>query len=507
MESPQWTAWAAAMLCGVLTHGFALVTVLHNNDDIGQQPYGYGTGISSGRWLLTILGDFVQDNGFGYNLPLVNGLLFLFLIAVTAAVAVSALQVQKRSSAALMGMLFVVFPSVAGTMLFRYTVVYYGVSLLLAVLAVWLLERYRYGLFPAAVCMALSMGIYQAYIPLTIAILVLLIIRRILRETCSFRAAIWQGIYYCAALLAGLALYYLALKFFLLFYGTELSDYNGVNAMGKLSLSALPGLLKEALYAPVMLPLKDYCGLAGMRWIRIAYVGIYGISALVALSILFCRVKKVKMFLLTGVLAVLMLVAVNFIVIMCPDGYIYTLMVYPFVLLGCVPAVFWECVEEEDWIRSWAGGIVEKMIAALLCLLIFCYGYCVNVNYTASYYANRQTENYLNSIVVQVRMTEGFDADKEWAFLGKIKDPLLRTPWQYEVSIGGNEAAYVLLNRETRPVWVWHYYGYLIPFVSDEKAEQLWRSEVVHQMPCWPAAGSIKNIGDTMVVKFQGYDA
>lgn len=56
-------------------------------------------------------------------------------------------------------------------------------------------------------------------------------------------------------------------------------------------------------------------------------------------------------------------------------------------------------------------------------------------------------------------------------------------------------------------MWVWHYYGYLIPFVSDEKAEQLWHSEEVHQMPCWPAAGSIKNIGDTMVVKFQEYDA
>ena len=506
-KRPEWAAWAAAMCCGVITHGFGLVTILHNNDDIGQQPFGYGTGITSGRWLLQILGDFVQDNGFGYNLPLVNGLLFLFLIAVTAAVAVSALQIQKRGSAALMGMLFAVFPAVTGTMFFRYTVVYYGVSLLLAVLAVWLLERNRRGLLPAAVCMALSMGIYQAYIPLTIAMLVLLMIRRILKENCNFRAAVLQGVYYCAALLAGLVLYYLALKGFLLLYGTQLSDYNGVNAMGKLSLATLPGLLKEALYFPVMLPLEDYCGLAGMRWVKIAYAGIYGISAVVAAYILLRRVKKPEMILLTGLLAVLLLVAVNFIVIMCPDGYIYTLMVYPFVLLGCVPLVLWECVGEEDGIRNWAGGAAGKLIVALLCLLIFCYSYDANVNYTASYYANRQTENYLNSIVVQVRMTDGFDTEKEWAFLGNIQDPLLRTPWQYEVSNGGNEAAYVLINRETRPVWIWHYYGYLIPFASEEKTEQLWSSDEVRQMPCWPNAGSIRSIGDTMVVKFQEYGA
>lgn len=504
-KRPEWSAWLAAMCCGIMTHGFALVTILHNNDDIAQQPYGYGTGISSGRWLLSVLGDFLRENGFDYNLPLVNGLLFLLLVAVSAAVAVLALRVKRRSSAALMGMLFAVFPSVAGTMFFRYTVVYYGISLVLAVLAVWVLENCRYGLPLCAVCMALSMGIYQAYVPLTIAMLVLLMIRRILEERSGFWEMVRRGLYYCGALLAGLAVYYLALKGCLLLYAEELSDYNGMNSMGQLSLSALPGLLKEALYSPLMLPLKNYCALADMRWIRIAYAGIYAVSGLLAAYLLLRYVKKPLMILMTGVLAVLLLVAVNFIVIMCPDGWIYTIMVYPFVLLGCIPLVLWECVEQQDPIRTLAGGAVGKLIAVLLGILIFCYGYDTNVNYTASYYANRQTENYMNSLVIQVRMTEGFDSEKEWAFLGQIQDPLLRTPWQYEVYFGGNEPSYMLINRESRSYWIWHYLGYSIPFASEEKTQQLWAGEEVAQMPCWPDAGSIKAIGDTMVVKFQEY--
>ena len=505
IRRPEWTACLASLCCGVITHGFALVTMLHNNDDISQQPYGYGTGITSGRWLLTVLGDFLRDNGFGHNLPLVNGLMFLCLIALSAAVVVSALGIRSRCSAVLVGMLFVVFPSVAGTMFFRYTAAYYGVSLLLAVLAVWVLERCRYGLLLSAVCMALSMGIYQAYIPCTIALYILLLIRKILEEACGFRELVLRGLYYCASLIAGLLLYYVVLKCCLLLYNTQLSGYNGVDSMGKLSVSALPGLLKEALYSPLMLPLKNYCALADMRWIRIAYAGIYAVSLLIAGYLLLRRVKKPVMILMAGVLAVLFLVAVNFIIIMCPDGWIYTIMVYPFVLLGCLPLVLWECTASADPIRSWGRGAVGKTVAALVCILIFCYGYDTNVNYTASYYANRQTENYLNSIVVQVRMTDGFDTKKEWAFLGNIDDPLLRTPWEYEAFFGGNDPLHGLINRPSRSDWFWHYCGYTIPYASAEKIQQLWSSEEVAQMPCWPDSGSIKIVGDTVVIKFQEY--
>lgn len=69
-------AFLSAMICGSLTHLFALVNVMSNLDDIAQQPYGYGTGISSGRWLLSLLGDFLGKLGWSYNLPFVNGLLF-----------------------------------------------------------------------------------------------------------------------------------------------------------------------------------------------------------------------------------------------------------------------------------------------------------------------------------------------------------------------------------------------------------------------------------------------
>ena len=135
---PPHLAAAAAFGSGLLVHLFGLVNVLHNYDDIAQQPRGYGTGVTSGRWLLSIMGDFCDAIGGNFNLPTVNGLLFLLLIAVSAGLLVSVFRIRNRASAALMGVLFAVFPSAFSTLAFRYTAVYYGVAILLSVSALFL---------------------------------------------------------------------------------------------------------------------------------------------------------------------------------------------------------------------------------------------------------------------------------------------------------------------------------------------------------------------------------
>ena len=120
-QTPEGIAAMAAMGVGSLVHLFGLVNVLHNYDDIAQQPKGYGTGISSGRWLLSLLGDSAEWLGGNYNLPVVNGLLFLALIAISAGILVSVFGIQNRTMAALSGMLLAVFPTAFSTLAFRYT--------------------------------------------------------------------------------------------------------------------------------------------------------------------------------------------------------------------------------------------------------------------------------------------------------------------------------------------------------------------------------------------------
>ncbi|MDO5153466.1 MAG: glucosyltransferase domain-containing protein [Eubacteriales bacterium] len=492
----------SAATCGILTHFYGLVNTIHGCDDIAQQPYGYGTGITSGRWFLTGLGDFVGFWGGNYNLPFVNGVLFILIVAISAGFLVSALKIQKKSSCILIGILFVVFPSATSTLYFRYTSVYYGIGLLLAVIAAWVLEKGHSGMLLSALCLAFSLGLYQAYAPMTIGIFVLQLLR-LTMDGKQIKELIYSVLSMCASLILGLLLYFLFLKIFLWLYNTSLSDYQGIDSMGKIVWADLPKLIKEAAYSVCMFPVKDYCGLAGMRLIKLSYLLLNGVSVF-SICYIIWKLRKIGTSVIVLLLCAIFPIAVNFIVIMCPDSWIYTLMVYSFVLIPCVPFVVAECIPFSKTMTK-CNRMLTKFTALLVSTIIFCYSYEANISYTSMFYANRQVENYLNSIVVQVRMTEGFDKEKEWAFIGDVEDPMLRSYWQYENRYGGNEDAQSLLNRYSRYEWLRNYIGYSPPLADEKTLLYLCQREEIQAMPCWPDEGSIKVIDNWVVIKFQDH--
>lgn len=507
-KTPEAAAVVSAFAYGLLTHSFALNNILHNHDNIASQPGGYGAGVALGRWLLELLGLFFEKIGLNYNLSVINGLLYIVLIAVSAGFLVSVLRIRKRKSAALIGMLLVAFPTVTATMIYRYTAPFYGVSLLCAVLAVWVFPRRKYGFAASVLLITLSMGIYQAYIPLTIGLFVLVLLRQALEDGAEVKKLILCGLSDCAALILGLVLYFVGQNACQNIFDVALTEYQGVSSMGNLTLSQLPSLIWQAFYTVCALPLQDFCGVANRALMRLAYLFLGILSVAMAVYIL---VRKKKGFLLSAavcLLGILFPIAVGFIMVMCPDGWVYSLMVHSFALLGCAPLVLLECLPETEmdiWQRG--GAVLKKGVGLLTALLVVYYGYYANVNYTALHFANRQIENYLNSVVIQVRMTEGFTPDKEWAMIGDIDDPLFGSPWEEDAFYGGLGFTEYLLNQYSRNDWIENYIGYEIPVADAEEISRLNSLEQVQNMPCWPSEGSVQVIGDTVVIKFQNLDS
>lgn len=494
-KSPEGIAFISALAAGLVTHMFALVNVLHNFDDIASQPGGYGMGVPLGRWLLEIVGQGLERIGLNYNLPFFNGIAYLLLLSVAAGFLVSTLQLKRSSSAALVGMLFTVFPTVSATLFYRFTAPLYGVGVLLVVLSVWVLRRYRFGLALSVLCLGCAMGIYQAYAPITIGLFVLLMIQQALQGETTIRSLVRSGLYDCAALLLGVGFYLVCMKLSMLCFKMDLNDYQGVATMGQLALADIPKLAYRALDSFCDIASRDYCGISTRKLIQLTYRWL-GIATVMMIGyILVVRVKKPGVILATGVLCLLFPIAVNFIVVMCPDSWIYTLMVYAFVLVACLSIVVAECLP--------AGKIAARVVGLMVALLIFCYGYYDNVNYSALYFSNRQVENYVNSIVTQVRMTEGFTAQKDWALIGEIDDPLLGSHWDEEADYGGNGSSPYLLINYSRNDWFENYIGYKIPLANEETVASLVQTDEVKEMPCWPSEGSIRVVDDVVVIKFQ----
>ena len=498
------TAAAAALVCGVIAHSFALFNSIHNYDDILQQPTGYGAGITLGRWLLTVLGDFfTKVLGLGYNLPTVNGLIFILLIALSAALLVNTLKINSRQSAAFLGCLMVTFPTVCAAMAFRYVAPYFGLSLFLSVLGPWCAERRKFGLPLSALCIACSMGIYQAYVPVSIGIFLLLLMKGSLEENAKLSSLVRKGVFYCGCLILGAALYFVGLKICLAAYsGTVLDTYQGVSTMGQLSLSRLPSLIAKAWSNAVFFPLKNHYSLTPAKALRIIWLALFLAIVCVSLSVLFTR--RVKW--LTGVffclMGLLFPVGVNFIEIMCPDSIVYTLMVYALVLFACVPLLLLEYVPKTQGREK---RIFSSVLGILLAIIVFYNGYYTNVNYTALYFSNRQVENFASGLVNRMQGAEGYTPDKKWVFSGTVQDSRFYDIWHEVPFYGGYigcSANGLLRASYSFLTWFQAYVGVETPVATAEEQERIEADSRFQEMPCWPAEGSVRVIDDYVVVRF-----
>lgn len=498
-KTPAGTAAAAALACGFAAHFFGLVNTMHNYDDIIVQPVGVGSGLVLGRWLLEILGRVMRFLGWDFNLTWLNGMVFLLLLALSAGILCLTLGIRNRCLAALMGMLFVVFPTVMSSLVFRYTSILYGIGIVLALGACLALSRKRYGWLLAAGLICLSLGIYQAYLPLTISVMVLSLLRRSLMGE-DPKALTVEGLKVCGAIVLGLAAYFVILQVLLRLTGIEMRAYQGISSMGAVSIRRMPELVAQAFAQCLTFVGKNAWNLADSRVIRLAYRVLAVLSLLLTGLLLAKGGKRTPLFwVLTVFLMLVFPVAVNFIVIMSPDSYIYTLMQYAFVLMGCVPLVLLDCLRPGEK----GGQLLKRCVCLFAGVLIFGYIYSDNVNYAANYYYTRQTENYLNSLMTQVRMTEGFTPDKKWAFIGRIDDPMLDGVWSGVSPAGGLAKPRALVNAYSRTAWFDTYMGCYVEEESSEVTAALAQSEEVKAMPCWPSHGSIRVIGDTVVIKCQ----
>jgi len=502
-KRPEYIAFMVTFVFGLAVHLFALTNVLHNHDDIAAYPVGLGTGISSGRWFLEILDRWFIHTGGGYNLAYLNGFLFILFIAMSSFLVVSVLQIKKHVYACLIGASFVVFPSAVSILIYRFGAHINGFAVFLAVLSVWLIGKFRFSWLISAVLMALSLGIYQAYFPLAVSICVMLIIKQLLEGdgNCA-KACFIRGLCFCGVLILGLVMYLAAQKFFMNMFGSELSGYRGMEGMFNYKISQLPALIYEALRSFLLMPLRDYCDIANIASIRKAYMLTELVTLVLLLICTFAKKRSFWDFLVLLLVCAAFPVAVNLIVLLAPGTEIYTMMVYSFVSILWLPLVLSDILRSDSKALHIAATFLKNCAAALVLLIVLSYSYHANVNYSSEYVATRQAENYMNALVVQVRMTEGFDADKKWAFVGEVNDPLMENRWSLGARYGGNILGPELINNYSKSEWIRLYFGYAVPFASADAIEQVKTSDEYKSMPYWPAEGSIKVIDDLVVIKF-----
>ena len=243
LPRPMLAAAAGCFFAGFFAHLFAFTNVIPNADGISR-VFDEQQMTISGRWFLHYASAW---NGY-LQAPALIGFFSLLFLALAAGLTVCLLRIRRVGIAALCGALMSVFPSVAYTFLYLFTASAYCFGILLAVLSVWLVSRYKYGFLFAAPVLACAVGTYQAYLAVAASLSLICVLLFALDGERTGWAIVREGLKYLLFLVAGLGLYAIILVIFLEIKDLKLLDYKGISSLGGMGLRGLLRAVKSAYW-------------------------------------------------------------------------------------------------------------------------------------------------------------------------------------------------------------------------------------------------------------------
>ncbi len=504
-QRARWTL-LAALITGAAAYGYGMLNNILNYDTVYNVPMVQGSLENSGRWTLSLLAKLTNALHLGHNLPFFNILVSLLLLALASVLLCRILRFDSRRACVLTGVAVLSFPAVASMTFFSYTMVFYALAFLLITAACLLVEKKRKPVWYLvySLLLALAIGVYQAFYPYAVMLAVLAVTVDCLDPATSPADVLKKGLLYVAAILLSYLWYRLGLKLMLAATGNQLTAYQGINQMGHIELSALPGILKEMFRHFFLLPTHDYLSLSAEPISRICLLLLFGIS--VGMLAAGWRDKNPwKWAELGGLLLIVLPVASNLIILMVPYGTTYTLMGMGLLSLFLLPILLWEKL---SFPRVKLRRLFGTALAAVLLLSSLEYAYLSNGCYRMLQWHNIQTENYFVTLMTRVKSMDGYDERYPVVYAGNlILDDSYHDLWadtifhygglrQFDSSDPDNNG----FNEFSRDRFISSYLGYTVRPISAEELERC--ADTLRDMRTYPNDDSIRITDGMVLVKF-----
>lgn len=492
----QWWAFAGVWLAGLFAHGYMFANKLPNPDDL-ISLWGKGATYESGRWALPVLG--MVDGSF--SSPWMLGLLSLLLFSLAAMQLIEVLRLKSPLLCGLAGAVMIVFPTIVCMFAYMFTSDAYALAALLCVLAVRFCRKGLWGRLGAVVCIAVSLGLYQAFFGLVPALLLYDLFLQCVEPDARAGRVFITGLCDLAVMAGGAGAYLLINRLACAAHGID-AGFSG--RMDGFCLASLPEYLGQA-YEQFFYVWRDTAnGITETASLRFLMTSCEWLGILL-LGVLAVRQLRRGRYLEAGLGVVMMAlfpVAVNLI---CLSGqsFVHTLMFYPMCL---VPLVFLALCERWNAGRDPRVPLLARLHTAgrwvcvcLVAVLAFQYARQANEVYLEMQINHSRRMAYWTSIATQIRSLPGFSEWTEVVFL--YEDGWDRsTPgqWNHEHL---NELIGVRLDYHSYAdqQLLNYYLGYAPHYLDPAEFEAL---PEVQEMPAYPDDGSVRMIEGAAVVKF-----
>lgn len=495
--------FASTFLFGLLAHGYRYFNLLYSHDsllvyhktDVGQM-------VGVGRIMVPV---YLQFRGDFYP-PLLVGVLSLVFLAGTAYLTVRMLGLKNK---ALICLTCGIFATSVTLTLINATYIkdadVYMLALLLTVAAVYLCDRYRFGLFGAAALVCMSLGLYQAMFQAGVFLAMLLAVKRIL-ERRGLKEVLLAGFKEVAAFLLGLVVYAAALRTVLRATRLELTDsYNGLGGVGQFSgMEEVLRLIAGAYKYPAKFFLRPET--VHSQWM--AVLNVLLLCAAGGLLVYLAVVRRVRGWDLAVLAAVVVLMPFGMdVVYFISKGVIHLLMVFSFYFVYPGTAMLLEQFLREAGgrkISALTRRVLGRAAPCAMAILIF-----NSVVYANQVYLKKDLE-YQTTMLTMVRLidrmeqVEGYvPGETRVALLGRLEDSGLFLPREGMAGLNGTglEPKVGLTYFDTYYWYFHHILSYPISLMGPSKAMQFGQRDEVKDMPAFPALGSCRMVDGVLVVK------
>ena len=386
----------------------------------------------------------------------------------------------------------------------------YTLALMLNIAAAWLCLRGRRrvpSVLAAAVLLAISTGLYQAYLQVFTALTMVWALLRLLEAD---DRAMPEAAARCAqsvlALLLAMALFFVGYRVVLAVTGVEaVSETNSIGGLKTLSGTALAELVKTTWLMPLRQLGRLQGRIAPLARMLTAVVLMTGAAA----TVFTARCRRVSAWQALGmlVLALLLPFGVNWICLFC-GGVVHDLMMYAYI----VPMLAALAANERAWNLALAdeGKQIGKKTRAAACVLplavltlLFDRGIYANQIYLKKNLEYDATLSVMTRVVDRIEQVEGYvPGETPVKFLGNIQWSQLAMKRPAFASLGGLTGTgenYAITYEDTFWMYLEDVMGYPIRRFKEARNEEQWR--VTGDMPCFPDKDSVQMVDGVVFVK------
>ncbi len=495
---PQWkVCFIAALVVGLLAHLYKITGWLPNWDSLVFR-YDAQNMLSIGRWFLPVACSFSSF----YDLPFLNGILAIILHAVSAVLVCKIFGVRKKITAALLGAVIVSFPTVTSVLMYNYVADGYSISFLLATLAALYMTKEKPNYIISALCITLSVAIYQAYLTVTVMLILFkLIDDAIFGEQSPGKILKKAGLMLLSGAI-GMVLYSVVLKIILAATSTELLDYQGANAA--LSLSSID--IPRSLYVIKETFLTYFFDISG------------GISVFVCINVLVFLVaigyyagyviknklyKKPLRLLIVLVLSATLPIGATVLALINAGVDYHNLMLMGYSVFYVIFILIYERDSEG---KEKLVATKRWLVLALSVALIANHIVIANVSYHKAQMAYEKSYGTLIRITDRIEQTENGDTAQNIVVIGALEDSEAYSATLPPEITGITDGHIIRADDEIVGQSVFcsainDYCGKDYKFLAGEEKETYMESKEVKAMGTWPSKDSIKKIDDTIIVK------